>query len=205
MRDLAHAIWMKNYDMKMMRPTDNPQLYIMSGLPLSGKTFLAQRIIKRSPADVVYIENDLVREMIIDQLGKEKPEYTPEEHNLVYETSHELIWLALSFSFHAVFDATNLNEKYRQKIYRIADAANAEVLVIKTIISPETAKRRSEIKFKKEDRTNHSPADESIYELLSKEDEPIEKCSRRYVKLELNDEGDDFIDSVINKKGLLLR
>jgi predicted kinase len=182
--DLAYDIWMKSFKINLLNPAINPKLYILSGLPLSGKTYLAKRIIERSSVDIVYIENDNVRGLIIKELGLEKPQYIPEEHRLVFDISHELIWIALSFSYHTIFDATNLNEKYRKDIYRIADSINADILVIKTVIDHETAERRSRKKFERGEMEGHSKADISIYELLSKEDEDIDNCSRPYLVLD---------------------
>lgn len=198
---LAHEIWMKNYKIKMIEESAQPRLYLMSGLPLSGKSYMANRLIERSPADVVYIENDLVRGMIMEHLGIERPSYTQEEHTLVFNTSHELVWLALSFSFHTIFDATNLNERYRKKIYEIAEAAGAKVLVIRMVVDRDVAIERSKMKFESKERKDHSPADVSIYDKLSAEDEPIENCTVPYLVL---DTSKDDIDALIDKHSLLL-
>jgi predicted kinase len=193
--DLANKLWMKNYKIKLIKHADKPKLYMMAGLPLSGKTYLAHRILERSPGDVVYIENDLVRWQIIEELGMEKPLHVPEEHNLVYSTSHELIWLALSFSYHTIFDATNLQEKYRQNIYEIADAAGAEVLVIKTRVDYEIAKERSKQKMENGPIHGHSDADIKVHLLLDREDEDMEGCTRPYVVLDTsNGNYDELID-----------
>ena len=198
---LAHDIWVKNYKIKMIKEAAEPKLYLMSGLPLSGKSYMSNRIIERSEADVVYIENDLVRGMIIEHLGLEKPGYTQEEHTLVFNTSHELVWLALSFSFHTIFDATNLNERYRQKVYEIADAAGAEALVIRLVVDRDVAIERSKKKFANTERKDHSPADVSIYDKLSSEDEPIENCSVPYIVLNTSEKD---IDALIDEHALLL-
>jgi len=200
-KELARELWVKNYKINLITEALEPKLYIMSGLPLSGKSYLARRIIERSRADVVYIENDLVRRQIVEHLGWGQPKYTPDEHRLVYDTSHELMWIALSFSFHTIFDATNLNEKYRQRIYEIADTVGASVLVVKTAVDEETAERRSAEKFQSEERPDHSDAGVDIYRLLSKEDEPIEFCSRDHVLLDTSKRD---VDELIDEHGLLL-
>jgi len=200
--ELANALWVKNYKMHLLNEAPEPRLYIMCGLPLSGKSYLARRIIERSTADVVYVENDLVRRQIMDHFGLEKPSYTPEEHGLVYNTSHALIYLSLSFSYHTIFDATNLNEKYRQSIYEIAETTGADVLVIKTIIDEDTAKERAEAKFAQEGRKDHSDAGVDIYHLLSKEDEPVELCSRPNVQVNTSEMD---VDALIDEHDLLLK
>ena len=152
--------------------------------PLLGHPDDAKRIIEKSSVDIVYIENDMVRRYVIKELGLKVPQYLPEEHRLVFDVSHELIWLALSFSYHTIFDATNLNEKYRKAIYKVADSIGAEVLIIKTVVDYETAKRRSRKKFESGEVEGYSTADISIYELLSAQDEDMEMCSRPYLLLD---------------------
>ena len=58
------------------------------------------------------------------------------------------------------------------------------MLIIKTVVDYETAKRRSRKKFESGEVEGYSTADISIYELLSAQDEDMEMCSRPYLLLD---------------------
>jgi len=199
---LAIEIWKGYMGSRLKAPVSWPRLYILSGLPFSGKSYFARKLIDRSPADVVYIENDLVREMVAKALGYGQPVHTKEEHTLVFETSHNLISLALSYGYHTIFDATNLLEKYREPIYSIADANDASVLVIRFNVNSSVAESRDRQRSAQRDADDHSKADYSIYELLTTEDEPIKRCSRRYIVV---DTSAKKIGRIIDEHALLLR
>jgi len=177
----AKEIWPRVKVYNAASPPLLPQrFFILAGLPLSGKTFLARKIMELSTAPCAHIENDYVRKHVTSRLGKKQPDHTHEESDLVYRTSMCLVDIALSNSLCVIFDATNLREKYREPFYAVGDMYGAEVAVIKTAVSRETAEKRSRHLLMGEECGDNSDATVEIYDLLREEDEPIELCKRKH-------------------------
>lgn len=114
-----------------------PNLIIMAGPPLSGKTTLAKEVVRRALEPTVQIENDAVRAQIVSEMKLASPKFTPAEHRTVYNVSWELIRLALSQHCHAIFDATNRTDDGRAPAYAAASEYKSEILVIFVRANPE--------------------------------------------------------------------
>ena len=86
--------------------------YIMVGLPGSGKSTIAARLIKEGKADRI-ISTDAIRAEIngnaaIQANGK-----------LVFKMAYERLAIYLNAGFNVVFDATNLTRFYRDNIIKM--------------------------------------------------------------------------------------
>lgn len=119
-----------------------PALIMMAGPPLSGKTTLANEIVRRALEPTLLIENDTVREHIVSEMKLDAPKFTAAEHRRVFNVSWELIRLALSQHCNVIFDATNRTDGGRAGAYAAASEYNARVLVIFMKVSPEILSTR---------------------------------------------------------------
>lgn len=90
------------------------RLYIMCGIPGSGKTYLANKYLKNN--NVRYISRDEIRFSII----KENEEYFSHEKE-VFKKFAEAVAQALINGFDAIADATHLNRISRDKLIRAID------------------------------------------------------------------------------------
>lgn len=91
-----------------------PRLFIMCGIPGSGKTYLANKYLKNN--NVRYISRDEIRFSII----KENEEYFSHEKE-VFKKFAEAIAQTLINGFDAIADATHLNHFSRDKLIRAID------------------------------------------------------------------------------------
>lgn len=106
-------------------------LYILIGIPCSGKSTYAESLSSKKP-EIVVIATDEIRKELT---GTYK--YFPDSNNSVFSIAKERIDTALSQGFDVIFDATNTNSKYRQGIIRIAkkNKSKAVAVVFKTPLS----------------------------------------------------------------------
>lgn len=87
-------------------------LYVMIGVPGSGKSTIAQRLVDSRP-NTIWISRDKIRFSII----RENEEYFSKEKE-VYREFIRQINVGLSEGHNVIADATHLNEKSRFKLFR---------------------------------------------------------------------------------------
>lgn len=88
------------------------QLTILSGLPASGKSTYAKKLVNKNPETTIIVCRDKIREA----LGKY---WVPSREKLVTDIEHRMIRTGLELDYHVVVDATNLNKKYLESIEKI--------------------------------------------------------------------------------------
>ncbi|MDE3090254.1 MAG: AAA family ATPase [Chloroflexota bacterium] len=166
--------------------TAAPVLFIISGLPGTGKSFLARQISARLAA--VIVESDFVRKTLADG----KPTYTRDESAFVHRVAHVVIEQMLDAGYHVIYDATNLAEEHREKAYRLADKTGARAIVICTVAPEPVIRARLAKRFVDRDPRDLSDADWEVLELLKRELEPV-----RRPHLVIDTSGD--IDQALNR------
>jgi predicted kinase len=152
--------------------TAHPILMMLSGLPGAGKSYLARRLAEILP--FVIIESDRVRKLLFPQA-----EYTGEESYWVHRTCHALMAKLLRRGVRVIYDATNLEERHRELVYRLADREGVKLIIVKTVAPEEVASERLHRRHD-EDRDHHdiSDADGKVYKRMARREDPI---GRNYV------------------------
>jgi predicted kinase len=141
---------------------EQPSLVVLSGLPGVGKTRVASEIAQRFPAAV--LESDRLRKVLF-----ERPVYSQRESGRLFRAVHELLDRLLARGVSCILDATNLRERHRQPLYEIAER-NGAGMVLVAVEAPENVARA---RLSSRTGTDVSDADESVYEQMSREAEPI--------------------------------
>ncbi len=144
--------------------TAKPVLLLLTGLPGTGKSFLARRLADTLP--FVIIESDMIRKILFPQ-----PRYTAQESRGVHRTCHALMAKLLKRGIRVIYDATNLIEYHRELVYRIAERAGARLVVVKTVASEEVVCER--LRDRQEGATEISDANWRIYRRMASRQEPI--------------------------------
>ena len=149
--------------------TANPVLVMLTGLPGTGKSNLAGQLAEVLPFAIV--ESDQVRKILFPQC-----EYTGEESQWVHRTCHALMDKLLMKGVRVIYDATNLHERHRELVYRLADAREVKLIVVK-VVSPEAVAsqrlrhRQGDVK----DDDDVSDADVKVYRRMSRSVDPIRR------------------------------
>ena len=101
----------------------NNRLYILIGIPCSGKTSYANKHFNKP--NTVVVSSDEIRK---DLMGIY--EYYEKTNKLVFDNAKCMIKEGLSKGFNVVFDATNTNSKNRKPILKIAKEIGCETTAI---------------------------------------------------------------------------
>ncbi len=141
---------------------------MMVGLPGSGKSFLARRLQPRLQACI--IETDQVRHALFHP-----PTYSSAESAWVYRVCHELIGRMLRQRRSVIFDATNLRERSRRDLYRIAASAQARAVVVHAVASDSVIRQRLIARQRNPEPGDNSDATVGIYDKLRQTEQPIRR------------------------------
>ena len=142
-----------------------PALIVLSGLPGTGKSYVAAAIAQRHPVAVV--RSDEVRKALYAH-----PSYAPGENGFVYLTCYALLETMLADGYAVVFDATNLTRAGRKRLHQIAARAGAPRLVLVTTAPESVVADRLARRAAGELERYSSDADWVVHQKLASTAEP---------------------------------
>ena len=145
-----------------------PKLLLLAGLPGVGKTHFARMVTDRAP--LLTLESDRLRKALAP-----RPRYTPAEHRRVFKASHLLVEEYLVKGIPVLFDATNLTDRFREPLYRIAESLAVPLAVVEVTAPRETVRRRLRSREAGLDRDTNSDAGWLIYCRMAPNWEPINR------------------------------
>lgn len=114
----------------------NTKLYIMTGLPYSGKSTLTKKLVERFSFSVASMDE------VIDENNFEIAEMTQEDWNYVYSEGYERLKKMLTEGKTVVLDLGNLKRSERDTARRIAESMDIPYKLIYVNTPPEEIKRR---------------------------------------------------------------
>ena len=133
-----------------------PRLLVLAGLPGSGKSHFARRVVERAPFLVV--ETDRLRKALTA-----RPRYTKGENRRLFAACHLLVEEFLGCGVPVLFDATNLTHRSRQPFYRIAESLGVPLAVVEVTAPRETVRRRLSAREAGLDAESNSDAGWLVY------------------------------------------
>lgn len=143
-----------------------PVLIMLCGLPATGKSYLARRLVEQMP--FVIVETDFVRKTLFPT-----PAYSAQESGLVHDVCHALMEKLLRRGARVIFDATNLLEFHREKVYRLARSAAAKLVIVQTVAPEAVVRERLEKRKIARDSDDISDANWAIYKRMVTTQQPI--------------------------------
>jgi len=99
---------------ELPEPIVKPVFVAVSGLPGTGKSYFCTKLVERLP--LVILESDALRKKLFSS-----PSYSSPESGRLFRALHLLIERLLGQGISLILDATNLSERYRERLYSIAD------------------------------------------------------------------------------------
>ena len=150
-------------------PQARVALVVVCGLPGSGKSFFSRRLAGRAPLAVV--ESDAMRNALFSS-----PTHSGAESARLFRACHALIEDLLRDGVSVLFDATNLIEHFRERLYSIAERTGAKLVIVR-VEAPEDviADRLAQREAGNRDPGDISTAGLEVYRRMAKLAEPIRR------------------------------
>jgi len=174
---------------ELPEPVSNSSLIIISGLPGTGKSFFSRKLAERLPC--VIIESDAIRKIFFHT-----PVYTVQENKQLFALCHKLMEHLLQKGFHIVFDATNLVEQHRERLYRIAHQQESSLIIVRTRAPVEIVRDRLRNRNENLGGPENSDADWNIYQMMQQKEERI---GRNHYCVDTSDDIRPIIDNILQE------
>jgi predicted kinase len=165
-----------------------PVLIVVSGLPGTGKTYFCRRLAERLPC--VVLESDALRKELFPA-----PTYSVGESAHLFRVIHRLTEELLAKGANVVLDATNLTERYRERLYNIAEQHNARLILVRIEAPPELVRQRLNGRATKQNKDN-SGADWSVYQGMKP---TVEKIRRNHYAVDTSRDITPALDRIIRE------
>jgi hypothetical protein len=162
---------------------------MISGLPGTGKSYLSQKLAERIP--FVILETDALRKMIVRY-----PRYTAGESYRLFRACHRLIEELLRQGKRVIFDATNLEERHRERLYHIADQLGAKLVIVQVEAPPGLVRQRLAERALGVHPGVRSEADWSVYERMRP---TVQKIRRNHFVVDTSEDITPIIDKIVRE------
>lgn len=170
----------------LLEPEAQPTVIVVSGLPGTGKSYFCRQLAERLP--LIILESDALRKKLFP-----KPTYSAEESAYLFRTIHFLIDDLLKKGMPIILDATNLEEKHRERIYNIAERLNARLIIVRTEAPPELVQKRLKQRMIRENKEDNSDADWAVYQKMKT---TVDKINHRHFAVDTSKDITSAIDKI---------
>jgi predicted kinase len=167
----------------------NPVFIVVAGLPGAGKSYFSRRLAERLPS--VIVESDALRKALWPE-----PTYSTRESQRLFSACHRLIEQLLRDGIGVILDATNLQERHRERLYRIADRLRVKLILVWVEAPAEVIRERLRERSRGADPQDHSGADWGVYWRMR---DKAEKIGRGYFAVDTSRDVSPAIDRIVRQ------
>jgi len=172
-------------------PVVKPAFVAVSGLPGTGKSYFCTKLVERLHS--VILESDALRKALFSS-----PSYSPEESARLFRALHLLIERLLKKGISLILDATNLSERYRERLYNIADRLDARLILVRVEAPPEVVYERLKTRQGGDNPGNKSDADWAVYQRMKTS---VQKIRRNHYAVDTSKDITPVLDKVVREAG----
>jgi len=176
---------------KFPEPAVKPAFVAVSGLPGTGKSYFCTKLVERLPS--VILESDALRKALFPS-----PSYSPAESSRLFRALHLLIERLLKQGISLILDATNLSERYRERLYNIADRLDARLILVRVEAPPEVVYERLKTRQVGANPGDKSDADWAVYQRMKPS---VQKISRNHYAVDTSKDINPVLDKVVREAG----
>ncbi len=166
-----------------------PALIVVSGLPGTGKSYFCRKLAERLP--FLILESDALRKQLFPA-----PTYSIEESSSLFRTIYQLIEDLLKKGIPVILDATNLEERHRERLYNIAERLGARLILVSVQAPPELVQMRLKKRMAEKNVRDNSDADWEVYQKMKA---TAEKIKRRHYAVDTSKDITTSIDKVVKE------
>lgn len=166
------------------------KIYIMCGLPGSGKSTKAKELVNDN---TIIVNKDSIRQMLFGSY-----DYKPKFENLVKDTVEEIIMLCVDYNTSFIIDETNIKkEKRKQLVFLINQLVDINTTNITDIVFIYCSENKNNLEYRmKEPKTQSRKIWEKVITSMKKDfEKPTIKEMNKYKKLypKINFELEEYI------------
>jgi predicted kinase len=169
------------------QPQVKPRLIVVSGLPGVGKSFLCRRLTEKLP--FLLLASDALRRVLFPS-----PQYHDHENKQLFSACHVLIEELLKKGIPVIFDATNLLEHHREYLYRAAERAGANLILVWVEAPPRVVRQRL---LAREITAGRQSDSEAGWEVYSKMRPRREKIPRNHLVVDTSQDITGAVDKIM--------
>jgi len=170
-------------------PLVKPAFIVVSGLPGTGKSYFCSKLAERLP--FVILESDALRKTLFPS-----PIYSVPESSRLFQAIHHLIEKLLKRGIPLILDATNLSERYRERLYNIADRLNAKLILVRVEAPPEVIYQRLKARSEEINSESSSDADWAVFQKMKP---TVQKISRNHFAVDTSRDITPVLDKIVRE------
>jgi predicted kinase len=174
---------------QLPEPTVAPTLVVVSGLPGTGKSSFSRRLAQRLP--FLILESDALRKTLFNP-----PDYSLGESGRLFRACHLIIQRLLERGIPVIFEATNLSEKHRERLYSIADHLGARLVLVRVEAPAGVVHERLGARQRGEAPATSSDADWGVYQRMRPS---VDEIRRKHYAVDTSRDINPVLDKIIRE------
>ena len=174
---------------QLPEPMVEPAFIVVSGLPGTGKSYFCSKLAERLP--FVILESDTLRKALFPSPG-----YSPQESSRLFRACHFLIERLLKKGTPLILDATNLSERYRERLYNIADRLSVKLILVRVEAPSKVVHERLQARQKAPSTGNKSDADWEVYQRMKP---AVQKIRRNHYAVDTSRDITPVLDKIVRE------
>ena len=174
---------------QLPEPLVEPAFVVVSGLPGTGKSHFSSKLAERLP--FVILESDALRKALFPSPG-----YRASESSRLFRAIHRLIERLLKKGIPLILDATNLSERYRERLYSIAYRLDIKLILVRVEAPPDVVQER--LKARREGMESASKSDAG-WEVYQRMKPAVQKIRRKHYVLDTSQDISPVLDKIMRE------
>ena len=166
-------------------PVVKPTFITVSGLPGTGKSYFCNKLAER--LSFVILESDALRKALFPS-----PSHSSQESSRLFQTCHLLIEKLLKKGVSLILDATNLSERFRKRLYNIADRLDVKLILVRIEAPLQVVHQRLQARVN--NPGGKSDADWVVYQKMTPS---VQKISRNHYAVDTSKDITPVLDKIM--------